>query len=775
MILAAALALLAPKLPLVQAQAPWTLSPGAGLVWKGEPYRPVGVRVTGDPAAIAAVRSEGATDLLVDLPAGGDWTPALDALKGARYLLSLDSTMPMADGTTVLPQSFRIEGVTTSAPLSVPLPGARSAFVAVALRRDATLIWSAQVPVVDGIATFTPKTLAGSEHVVLIYPQGPSLRTPDLWEGLDRHRDALVAHLRDLAHTESFAGLRGIVDPFGVSPRLASGGLDVVPNSPLFRAEFATRLEENYRNLLTLQRAWALSGGDFDSFEAVARLVPMWRDARGIGYVFDPETGRTYRADQRRSAIWRDLENAVAASRERRLPRLLEAVRRETNVPVVQTWLGWSPVTDSAAYPFDGIGFHAEGGGGVAAALDSAARPLSSLERSHPGGLLVATDLDLGPTPTLAEAETSLGDLNAFGLAAAFVPRRTWDALGHKLPLLPPANGPIRPVFFPENALNPALPQRLGGDQWWLPAPIGGNRIDLGPAFGAYRAEGPSGPTFALWTTTNAGRVKLLTREAKTIAFTATNGANLDVRQERDGVSLNLPATPVLITGATALPVPESAIAALQLRIDGLERLAAASKRDVSDETYALRNLTAIIKSDPATAATALAVSVRRLDRRLGEFTWLEAEYSPKHTFGEAVSDFSASGDGALALDAAIPADSPNRIDFTIPARTEAEQDVWIGARVSPENMQRLSVRVNGQVLLSKSPPVGAYGAGYAWYRMGTTRLVGEANEVSLQIRPRLHDPLAVDVVLFAPLGYTPNGVALPPVVTPPPPKKGRS
>ncbi len=754
----------------------WSLAPGAGLVWAGVPYRPLGVRVPGDPGAIAAVRGEGAGDLLVDLPAAGDWKPALEALKGSRYLLALASTMPMADGYTVLPQSYRIEGVTASAPLSVPLPGARSAFVAVALRRDATLVWSGTVPVVDGVATFTPKTLKGSEHVVLVYPLGPSLRTPDLWEGLDAHRDALVAHLRDLAKSDpdtARSGLRGIVDPFGTAPSLAASGLDVVPISPLFRAEFASRLEDSYRNLLALQKAWALSGGDFDSFEDVARLVPLWREARGIGYVLDPQTGRTYRVEQKRSALWRDLANAVAASREKRLPRLLEAIRRETNVPIVQSWRGWSPVTESPAYGFDGLGFEAAASG-VARTVEAASRPLSSLERSRPGGLLVATDLDLGTTPTPGAIETALGDLGGpggLGLGAAFVSRRTWDALGHKLPALPAPGGAIRPVFFPENALNPAVPQRLGGDQWWLPAPIAGNRLDLGPAFGAYRAEGPSGPAFALWATRTPGRVRLLTNEAKTLLFASTDGSPLDVRAEKGGVSLNLPATPVLISGATSLPVPEAAVAGFQLRLAGLERLALASKRDVSDETYPIRTVAAAIKADPAGAAAALAGSVRRLERRLGDFTWLEAEFSPKHTFGEAVVDFSASGDGALALDAAIPADAPNRIDFTIPARVPGDQDVWIGARVSAENLARLSVRVNGQILLSKSPPVGAYGAGYAWYRMGTTRLVGETNDVSLQIRPRLHDPLAVDAILFAPPGFVPDGVALPPVAAPPPPK----
>lgn len=723
------------------------------------------MRVSGDPKAIAEVRAQGANDLLVELPATGDWAPAIEALKGSRYMIAVGSTTPMAEGRAVLPQSYRIEGVTSSAPISVALPGAKSAFIVLALRRDASLVWSGTVPVVDGFATFTPRAASGADQVALVYPVGPSLKTEDLWEGLDAYRDGLVSRLRGIDRT----GLRGLVDPFGAAPRASSGALDVVPTSPLFRMEFAEALATKYRNILSVMQAWALQGGDLDSFEEVARLVPLWREARGIGYVLDPETNRTYRVDQKRSTLWRDLTETVAAARERRLGRVLAAIRRETGVPVVQEWRGWSPLTDSPRYGFDGIAFPAVGGG-LARTVSAASRPLSALQRSRPGGLLLATSLDLGPTPTLESATAALGDLETMGLGGAFVSRRTWDALGGKLPPLS-APASVRPLFFPENALNPAVPQRLAGDQWWLPAPIPGNRIELGPAFNAYRYEGPDGGGFALWSATTPQRVRLLSSTPKALRFLATDGSELDPKLEKDGVTVTLPAVPMIITGTSAFPVPKAALDAQETEVFGFEQLAVNRKLDIGEEFYPLTNLKELVERDPAGASALMARILRRVRIRYGDFIWLEAESSKAHSFGEVVEDFSASGENALALDAALAADAPNTISFNVPARTQGDVEVWVAARVSPENLARLSVRVNGQSLATKEAPVGTYGVEYAWYRMGVTRLSGQQNEISLQIRPRLHDPLVIDAILIARPGIIPDGVRVPAVELPVPPK----
>ena len=750
--------------PLPQASPVWSIAPG-GLVWNGEPYRPVGVRVSGDPKAIAEVRAQGANDLLVELPAGGDWRPALEALKGSRYMIAIGSATPMAVGRAVLPQSYRVEGVTGTAPISVALPGAESAFVAVALKRDASLVWSGTVPVVDGIATFTPKSSMTAAQVALIYPVGPSLKTEDLWEGLDAYRDGLVSRLRGMDRE----GLRGLVDPFGTTARASSGALDVVPTSPLFRMEFAEALSTKYRNMLSLMTAWGVQGSDLDSFEEAARLVPLWRESRGIGYVLDPQTGRTYRVEQKRSELWRDLTQTVAAARERRLARVLASMRRELRVPIIQEWTGWSPLTDSPRYGFDGVAFEAVGGG-FARTVGAASRPLSALSRSRPGGLLIATDLDLGPTPTPEVASAALGDLETMGLGAAYLTRRTWEALGTSRPTLASPSG-VRPLYFPENALNPALPQKLTGDQWWLPAPMPGGRIDLGPGFNAYRYEGPEGSGFALWSATAPQRVKLLSSTPKALRFLASDGTELDPKIEKDGVTLTLPALPVIVTGTDALPIPKAAIEAQEQEVLGFERLAAERKLDIGEELYPLTNLKALKDQDPAKASALLARVLRRVRIRYGDFVWIEAESAKTHSFGEVLEDFSASDDGAMALDAALAADAPNAINFTVAARAQGDVELWVAAKISPENLKRLSVRVNGQSLVVKGPPVGAYGAGYAWYPMGTTRLSGAQNEVAVQIRPRLHDPLAIDALLIARPGTVPDGVRVPSVELPPPPK----
>ncbi|MER3496975.1 MAG: hypothetical protein C4320_09600, partial [Armatimonadota bacterium] len=341
------------------------------------------MRISGEPSAILDLRARGYQDFLVDLPTQGDWSPTLAVLAGARAILSVNSVAPMVEGYTVLPQSYRVEGITTSAPQTVALPGVRGCYVVIATRRDGALIWSGFADVKDGLATFTPKVITGADHVALLYPLGPSLRTEDLWEGMDRHRDALLSQLRR-ADRSSF---RGILDPMGAVPVARDRTLDVIPTSAFFRAEVAEYLSGTYRNVLYALQSWALTANDVDSFETLARLVPLWNGTRGVDYLLDPETKKTYRVERRRSAIWRDLNVVVTQARERRTNRLLDALRRETGLPLVKSWQGWSADDEGNRLKYDGLAFIAAAGG-VGEVTDSVARPLGTLLRRNSPGFL---------------------------------------------------------------------------------------------------------------------------------------------------------------------------------------------------------------------------------------------------------------------------------------------------------------------------------------------------------------------------------------------------
>ena len=58
------------------------------------------------------------------------------------------------------------------------------------------------------------------------------------------------------------------------------------------------------------------------TFADLARLVPLWSGGRGVAYLWDPVTDKTYSCDKDRSQIWKDIEETVSLAATRRVQRL---------------------------------------------------------------------------------------------------------------------------------------------------------------------------------------------------------------------------------------------------------------------------------------------------------------------------------------------------------------------------------------------------------------------------------------------------------------------
>lgn len=69
---------------------------------------------------------------------------------------------------------------------------------------------------------------------------------------------------------------------------------------------------------------------------------------------------------------------------------------------------------------------------------------------------------------------------------------------------------------------------------------------------------------------------------------------------------------------------------------------------------------------------------------------------------------------------------------------------------------------IGGQLLTIGGPPARRYGQGFAWYKLGTTKLAGGTSRIRVQVPRPLGGNFAIDVILLTPVPFTPNGFVRP-------------
>ncbi len=746
----------------------WQINGHNSLLWDGQPYLPIGVRTNGSSEEIAAIVNAGIQDVICDVPANGAaWKSPLASLQIAkmRYLLNISSLAPMAAGIAIEPQGYRIADVNSPKTLTVKLPSATRALVLLVATRDASVQNVQHLTVQDGLIQFQEKPTGSLECVVLIYPEMRSLQQIDFWEGMDQHRDRLLAALRNY---NLGPGLRGIINPLGTTPVLPGKEFQFVPSSPVFRLELRDYLEEKYRSLETAEKAWSLSATGIDTFEGLARLVPLWSGMRGVSQMWDPVADRFYSCDSKRSTVWSDLADVMTAAAQRRTARLVQSIRACADVPVIFDWAGWSSLYEMASPAMDGLGMRATGTT-PSAITDSASRASSSILRWKREGWLAATEIDPGTDIDDALAASLVDDLASLGARSFFFRASSPKALkaiglqsSHLRELGALDANSVTPIFFPENATNPALPQRLPGGKWWLPCPADGERIDLGKQFSAYRLNLAGISSMALWTTT-PGRYKLrMSNYSERVQFTTVDGSDPKPKKIKTGVEVELSTLPLLISGTEEIPIPIVALDETTAEFSKLVTKGNRLGRDMTNEMFYFADSFKSYERNPSGAFPILRSQLRKLQMKVGDATWIEAENSQKTNFGEIAVQPSCSGGKCLSLRTALaPEPEGYYADYTITVRSREDQNVWIAARVPSTERANVRMLIGGQVLRLPADPTGPYGLGFAWYHLGVSRLAG--NSVKFRIiadAPNGAD-LAIDAIVFAPPRYQPNGVSI--------------
>jgi hypothetical protein len=778
LLLAAAIA--APSLALAQssgtfkpqgaAPASWSINPNHTLIWNGQPYLPLGLRIDGNPADIKTARAAGVSDVIVQLPAiGMGWKEAFAELESSqmRYLIDISSLAPMAKGYAVEPQGYRISGITSKRLIDAKIPGALSALAVLMTRRDSQIERVVRMPISNGKLQFEVNPLNDLEHVLLIYPEMRSIQQADLWDAMDEHRDNVITALRK---SPPGPGLRGLVNPVGTMLQLTGGELRFVPSSPYFRFELRSYLESKYKNIEATMRTWAMSAAPIEGFDHLARLVPLWSGQRGVPQLWDPETDKLYQCDSKRSGIWRDIQDVITNAATRRYQRLVLAIRGTVDVPVIQEWAGWAAEYESGTPALDGIGMRAAGTS-PSEITESASRAASSITRWRKPGWLTATSVDLGGAkeatgllPAVIDDLVSLGARGWFVEAPANpdLAKAVGALATQRAADVSAASYSPQPVYFPENAYNPASAQRLG-PRWWLPSPANGNRVDLGAGFSAYRMSDGTGSYFALWNQAGVARVKLRMENAKSITFETMDGSDCKPKLVKGGVEVTVGNMPLIIRGTSELPIPESALAETLARFDALCKAAEKRRMDPTEERYYFSDAYAGFDRNPGGSFSTMRRWFWRLSDRVASYTWLEAEASRDYNFSETILSAGCSAGGAIAVQSQLnAADQVFVANYTVPVKTEEDVELWIAARIPAVRRGDVEIVIGSQVLKIEGEPVSLYGAGYGWYKLGQTRIGGASAKLQLRVNAPQGADMAFDTIVLYPGSFRPNGVTPP-------------
>jgi len=757
--------------------AEWSIDPGHTLIWSGQPYTPFGRRIAGTVAEVDLAAAQGISDVMVELPVDGTgWANVIRALeaKGMRYLITINSLAPACRGVVVEPESYRVPGITAKRRVDARLPGAERALLVLASQRDGSVTETKTIPIRDGF--LSTEVDPGNElpHVLLVYPLQSDLRTPDLWEGFDRHRDQLLATLR---RNPAGPGLRGLVNPMGRLLRFASEDTRVVPVGTAFRLELEAYLRQRYTSVPTAARAWGIPAPDFDHFSAMARLVPLWSETRGIAQFWDPDAGRLYQAESRRGTVWADLQEVLGRATSRRYARLSESIRLVWNVPIVQEWRGWSGPYANPTVDLDGLTLTATGTTPALVADQAGPAIGSAVRRRNP--LWIIAD-DLGSDGSRWAEQVS--DTAPMGVRAWFTrgPSATaeqWQAAQAAIPAANRLSDPIRFLPYPESARNPVQTIGVGG-YWLLPSPEPGNRIDYGTLYAGYRISDGVGTQTVLWSTQGAVKVVLRLPDPVRATVTSLDGNPVaDAKVVKKGIQLTLTDQPIIVRAGDDIPVPEDAFVEVGGRLQALIAFAERRIPTAPEEMVMFKDRTSQFESAPGVAFLSLRQQYRRLGILLGSFTWIEAENTRQHTFSELASVPGTSQNGVLRLASRLDvSDALFEATYRAVPRQAGRHTVWVAARLPDEaSRRRLRVRVGEQQVGGEVSPVGLYGPGYGWYRLGEVELPANPIEVTLAVTGSGQQvDLAVDVIVLTPEDWRPDGVYPPVLEVAPAPKPGR-
>ena len=639
-----------------------------------------------------------------------------------------------------------------------------------------------------------------AQTIVLLIPEriytagNRDLAMPNLWEGFDNYRDSVIA-LFEAVHFGK--GFRFLCDPLPQNLALSPAFAHFLPTSLAFRAEWAAWLGKKYRNSQSVGRAWGTMDRPLVDLDEASTLVPLWSGGKGIAGYYDAKIKKRLRTNTAASAFWDDLAAFKAESVRGYMNDLAIALKRTVaDVPVVYRntpGVGWNDLF--AFLPptrgFDGLGIVAYGHGSDLATRSAAytlAQAAESPKAVWMPVLATGDDTgDYGTENTLASSLASLQNAGAKGFYLSDI-RRLAEAKGtdsldwlNRYAQVLDTNGMrtradsagVRglpnTVFYPRKQLPDLSPTLLpNGNGWWLPTSRPGQVYDFGVVGRAYSIEEPgTGTVYTLWNAHGTQRIEIAVpksalndKSGTRVGWSANADGNLN--QHKQALSLTLGAEPIQLLNYPAIPVPSDAFALAQGEANAFIKTMKDAKR--LDYARFQGDLMAV-HHDKENAYSGLAEMLAELAQiRLANrhYLWIDAELCPSHSFDEIAVLPGASGNQVLRVDAR-ESDAPATAHYQINLGDTKPQSVWVA--MSPDAL--VSLRLDGRPLVDEATIPQKVGKPYAdgalsWMRFGTATIPKGTHTLEV----RADSAALIDVILFTPQPFTPQG-ANPPPVTP--------
>lgn len=752
--------------PVVQDRK-WEVTRERSLSFDGSPYIPVGLHIDPTVEAMDQAVQAGVTDVFVELPLDlGTWRRVLPELesRGFRYLIGVSALAPSASVVAIEPKSYRVSGLMGRVDIKVDIPSGERAYGIFANERNGAVIWEGWLPIQAGKLPFRYDLGSDFPHVLVLYPEVKDQRMADYWEGFDLYRDQLLTILQN---APLGSGYRGLVNPAGKTVRSFQVDDTLVPTSKLFRLELETYLRQKYGTPDLVAASWHVGLHHNRSFEDFAACVPLWQGSRGVDSILNLNSGKVT-SSERRDEIWSDIRTVVRSGAARRLNRLVDVISDTTGRPVFQDWSGWGGLYEDADGALAGISFRMDPRSAVDV-LDMAAGPMSSvLRRGRPmTGLAVSVQLQEGETALDAgrviRQSESLGTRGWFFNASSPELRTAVaDAAETYRDQASMARNGVRPLYYPFAATNPAVTGRLPGGMVWIPSPVSGERLDLGPTIEGYRFVDRGVTTFVFWAISQPQRVKMRMSSEVVPTMVAIDGSDLLIKSKKNEVELTIPTTPVIVEGSSDIPVPLDGFyanqAAVSYLIDTFGKLIDLSGTELTN----LKRTTSGFERTPLASYLAIRNQFQSMAVRAAPYNWLEAENPVTSNFSDMLDVSGTSGGKVLELNPKVKTVAPYASEYVVQNRLGGSHSIWIAAKMDEPARKALKISLAGQAMEMEPNPVSFYGSGFAWYRAGQLTL--PPGQTRMWIRAETDEPIncQIDVIMVAPGEFRPNGV-LPP------------
>ena len=564
----------------------WTVDGAHALVWEGSTYMPFGVvfqpryfaeqtdnNWSADEQDVTAYKLTGVTDVIVKPGKGISSIPVeafqriIDLLEtnGLRYGIELDDSpyIPLT-GYVVQPTVNRVENIKASGAISRTFVNTKTALYVLCEASTGDIRDSGQSAAnTNGEVAVKVALRTDGSHVLLFYPlktmgvENGESGSADVWSDHDRHRDRLISYLPQIKFGK---GLRFFIDPFTENFGFRGEAESLIPTSDAFRFEYMAWLSKKYNTTSELSLAWNVLKHDVSSFGEAARLVPLWRNGRGVSAAYDDEIKKQYPVDAASSKVWADFQEFRASSIRAYMDGMADVLKRTAaDVPVVFTATDLQPVFQSGSlHGFDGLAVSAVGGSDIA---KSAGQVLSLAENSSKESWLISR---LRPANAVFEKKedlcSSMNALHDLGVKGFFITDAqgsgiqgadllTWLAEYASLSGQDKQYAAYRPqaIYYPVGAMQMS-PKRLQSGIWWLPTLIGGGDMRLGNSFGGYTKVDPKGAVdICIWSLKGKQMMQLVTPNPVTV--TSASGDAVEVQPKKGRVAFTVSDEPVTISG----------------------------------------------------------------------------------------------------------------------------------------------------------------------------------------------------------------------------------